>query len=224
MAVNLPLLVLAIALLWIPRTWLRRGPTLWRVRSRQRTASPWSGSQDAESLSYRRELAKVRNYFDLVRAGGATWAIMGGYGLEAVVRAEVDAPPGTNLRVFALQAVAILIGVLLQTVRFERGRLSLTAPVFYLAGVMLLLFGPLSGLCGFAIAWLISPVSPKTHAFLMVLACVGLFISIAIHGVQLAAILGFVFCVLPILLSLLTRRPLLVPARRSPAPTRDVTP
>lgn len=224
MAANLPLLALAIALLWIPRTWLRRGPTLMRVRSRGRTASPWSGSQDAESLSYRRELPKPRNYFDLFRAASATWAIMGGYGLEPALQAAPDAPSAVTLRVFAIQAAIVAIGLLLQTARFDRGRLSLTAPVFYIGGLTLILFGPLSGLCGFAIAWLLSPIFPNTQAFFFVQACVGLTISVLVHGVQLSALLAFSLCILPVVLCWLSRRPLLVPTRRGMASTRDVTP
>ncbi len=222
MAANFPLLFVAVALLWIPRGWLRRGPAVWRSHSRRNSSNWNAGPRDGESLAFRREGLKPRNYFDLLRAASGTWTLVGGYGIEAALRAAPLAAPATVSRVQLIQAVILLIAVVLQTARWERGRLALTAPVFYLAGVTILLCTPLAGMCGFVIAWVLSPVFPNAQAFLSVQAFVAGLLAILLNGLVPFALLGFGLCVLPIVLSLLTRRPLVVFARRGAASTRDV--
>jgi hypothetical protein len=196
---------------------------MWRTHSRRRARSPWnSGSEDAASLSYRRELLKPRNFLDYFRAAGGAWALMGGYGIEPALRVDPNAEGGGNVRVLLLQAAIFTLGLLFQVVRFERGRLALTAPVFYLGGLVLLTCGPIAGLSGFVLAWFMTPVFPNVQAFLAILSCVVFLVSYFLAGLQPLAAVGFVLCWVPIVLSMLFRRPLIVFSRRTPAPTREV--
>jgi hypothetical protein len=221
MTVNLPILTVALALLWIPRSWLRRGSTVLRSRHRSPRRSSWANPpKDGSSVGFGREFTKSRNYVDIARAWLGAVALVGGAGFDAALRVAQNAPASTAHRIFALQAAALLIGVLIQTVRYERNRLSLTAPIFYLAGISFALFTPFVGLCGFIIAWVLNPVAPSAQAFLIVQACIATAAGYFLNGITLLALLGFTLGIIPVVLSLLARRPLVVFSPRGFASSR----
>jgi hypothetical protein len=215
MIANIPILLVAVALLWIPRSWLRRGMTVFRRRSsRSRTAPPSRVVQDGQSLSFRREFTKGRNYCDLARAGAGALALFGSGAIPAALRVAPGAASAVAMRVLAIQAAILLVGVLAQTLRYER-KLSLAAPVFYLAGLSLVLFTPFVALCAFAVVWACSTVVPNSQGFLTIQGVLLLGIAIGLNGIAPAVLLGFVLFLLPVLLSLLARQPLIVFSRRS---------
>lgn len=220
MIANLPLLLLALGLLWLPRSWMRRGPALWRSKHRS-GGKPWTApAQDGQSLAFRRELTNARNYFDLVRGFVGALALLGGLGVEPALAAGVGAPHSVAMQVLELRVAVLFIGLLVQTVRYERSRFSLAAPVFYVAGVTTILSGPTAGLSAFAIAWAVSGIVPNAQGFLSVQAFVlGLF-GVWLNGIVIPTILGVVFCFTPVLLSMLLRRPLVVFSRRSAVSSR----
>lgn len=212
MLVNIPLLLIAVALLWFPRTWMRRGGSLWRSKKHGNSRS--TGSLDGSSVSARREFAKPRNYYDLFRAAAGTLALVGGFGVDAALRNDPHAAHSHATQILGLQAAILLVAVLLQTVRFER-RLSLSAPLFFVSGVLIMTCLPWAAVCGFVIAWLLTPIAPNVGGFLMIQAIVILPLQYALAGVVPIALFAVALSLLPVLLSLLTRRPLTVFTRRT---------
>lgn len=224
MSANLPMLIVAAALLWMPRGWMRRGFTFRRSRGRSRTSASNTSSLNTESLSFGREFTKARNYYDFMRAFAGALVLVGGSGPLASLQPALGASTDVTTMVLVVQAAVLLIGVLAQTLRYERGRWSLTAPVFYLAGLLLILCTPWPGLCGFVMAWLLCGVVPNAQGFLSIQAIVSAIVAFALYGLNMLAVLGFVLSVLPILLGLMMNRPLIVFSRRSMNADRGVHP
>lgn len=221
MTANIPIFLVALALLWLPRSWLRRGRTLWRSRRRSGRHGSWANPpKDGTSLGFRREFSKARNYVDLARGWLGGLAILGGNGFDAAVRLASSAPPAMAHRVLAAQSAVLLLAVLIQTVRFERRRLSLSAPVFFIAGVSFATLTPFAGLCGFVIAWALNPVAPSAQAFLVVEAIIAAAAAYVLNGFTLLVPVGFALTFCPVLLSLLTRRSLVVFSPRSAGSNR----
>lgn len=222
MKADIPLLVAAVWLLWLPRAWLRRGGTPWQSHWRRRSSFRSGPPQDGTSLEFRREFIKARNYFDLGRAVIGGFVLVGGDFVEPALRPVLSPPSGAGIQMLAIQAVILFVGALAQTVRYEQERLSLTAPVFYLAGLSMALCSPWAGLSGFAIAWVMTAAVPSAQSFLTVQALVIAVTVFVLDNLALLPLLGAGLCFFPVLLSLLTRRPLVVFSRRSMSSTRDV--
>jgi len=205
-------LAAAVALLWIPRRWLRVGPAVGR-RKRALAAHSWTHApQDGTVLSARHEFSKLRNYVDLLRAAAALLVLLGGYGMPAALTATAPAGRGP---VLAVIAGTLLIAVLIQMIRCERRGWMLNAPVFFIAGLMISAVQPqVPGLCAFALAWALIPVNPRATGFLTVQAIVFAAIGCLLGGIApltlCVAALGF----LPVAVSLLARRPLMVLSSR----------
>jgi hypothetical protein len=211
MRANILQLLIAIALLWFPRTWMRHGATLWRARRRRDTRA--TGSLDGSSLSARREFTKPRNYYDFFRAAAGTLALVGGFDVEAALRPDPKLLHPPTLQILGIQTVILLVAVLIQTVRYDR-RLSLSAPVFFVTGIVAMLCPPWATVCGCAIAWLLTPIMPQVSGFLIVQALVIAGLGFVLSGLTPLFLFGIALCFLPILLSLLTRKPLTVFTRR----------
>jgi hypothetical protein len=219
MRAHIPLLLIAIALLWLPRTWMRRGATVWRIRRHRDTRS--TGALDGSSISARREFAKPRNYYDLLRGFAGTLALAGGFGIDAALWADPLAPHSVAMKVVAIQTVILLAAVLIQAVRFER-RVAVSAPVFFIAGIVTVLCPIWPVVCGFLIAWLLTPIMPNVGGFLIVQALVTAGLVYFLGGLSLLCLVGIGLCLLPILVSLLTRRPLTVFSRRGATNSRSM--
>ena len=220
MDIHLPFLLLALVLLWLPRSWLRRGRTLWRRRRRHLTSPSWTHAPaDGTTLTFRLEFAKPRNYLDFFRAAAGTMALVGSNGITPAVGVLPDAA-GAQHQVLLVHIVILLIGVLAQTLRREHRRLSLAAPIFYVAGLTLGLAVPIAALSAFMVAWALVPVVPYTQGFLIVQAIVFGAIGTFLGGVNLLTLAGVAVGLVPVLLSLLSRRPLLIYSRR-PAGVRS---
>ncbi len=223
MSVNLPLFLLALALLWLPRPWLRRGATFWRGRRRHAVAHSWTHAPaDGTTLSFRHEFTKTRNYLDLFRAAIGAMALVGSNGFTAALTAAPGSSAAIQHQVLFVRIGVLLAGMLIQCVRWDHGRLALSAPIFYLAGMTMGLQGPMPGACAFAIAWAVVPVVPFAPGFLTLHALVFGAIGTFLGGVNVITLAGVGICLVPVLLSLLTRRPLLIYSRR-PASTRAVS-
>lgn len=205
MTVNLPFLLVGLLLLWFPRQWMRYGLVFRRGRqhrSRWRK-EPWNQPEPGDPrLIFRVEIAKVRNYFDLLRAAAGSLAIIGGYGIEAA--------PGNRLgamQVLGLKLGILLLALLIQTVRYENRHLSFFAPVFFIAGLSINLCGHWAALFAFVLVWSVCAVFPNAQGFLTVYALLlGLFGLLLRGWGSRLPVAAMILCLLPVLLSLLTRR------------------
>jgi hypothetical protein len=218
MRAHLPLLLIAVALLWLPRTWMRRGATVWRIRRHRDTRS--TGALDGSSISARREFVKPRNYYDIFRAFAGALALVGGFGVDAALQTDLNAPHSVGLKVLAIQAAILLVAVLIQAVRFER-RVAVSAPVFFIAGIVAVLCPIWPVVCGLLIAWLLTPIMPNVGGFLIIQALVTGALVYVLGGLSALCLVGIGLCLLPVLVSLLTRRPLTVFSRRGVTASRS---
>ncbi len=146
----------------------------------------------------REEFRKVRNYIDLLRAG------VGSICVVSVCIVAQSPNPGA----VALQAAILALAILIQTVRIEE-RVSLYAPVFFIAGINAGIDGVLPAALGFVAAWVLNPLLPNPATFLVAMAlCTAGFHS-AVFGLgDHLFVLPLATAALPILLSVILRRPL----------------
>jgi hypothetical protein len=223
MLVNLPFLLLALLLLWFPRQWMRLGLSVWKRRRHSgevvvsREQDPWKTDEPGNrAVKFGAEFVKLRNYVDLLRATVGSVAVMGGFNIDASLDAAPRASPTVIGEVLALKLAILLVGVVVQTVRYERHRLLFFAPIFFL-------FGLSNGLCGletagfaFVLIWAVNPMLKNPQGFLSVYALlVGGFGFFFLETNYELSIATLVFCFLPVLLSLLAQRPLVLFTRKS---------
>lgn len=224
MTVDLPLLLFGLLLLWFPRQWMRLGASVGGRRRRSSSgppggAQPWEQRETGDPrVSPKKEFAKLRNYFDLLRAAAGGLAIIGGYGIQSSLQ-----PAGANaavhpLLVSSLQYGILLIGVLIQLIRYERRHVSFYAPIFFIAGLSVSLCVGWAALFAFILIWGLNPMFNGPQAFLSMYAFVqlGLGLLFRAAGVELP-IVAFVLSFLPVLISLLARRPLVIMTRKASA-------
>lgn len=205
-------LAIALILLWFPRQWLRVGGHLFR--SRHRRSESWSPRDRPDlvrepgdnSIYFRIEFTKFRNYVDFFRAAVGGLAVVGGLmDVQPAVQASAAALPWQAVAVQYMSFALLMLGVLVQSFRFEK-RASMFPPIFYLSGLTL-------GLCGFDAAgfavvmtWAINSTLPGPTSFLTIYALlVGIFgYLLRDDNVVVAFAAGLVF--LPVLISLLAKK------------------
>jgi hypothetical protein len=205
----LPQLLLGIALLCFPRPWMQKVVTTLKGRKKksgvERLKDPWKGREPGDpAVHFGTEFTKVRNYLDLLRAAVGSIAIWGGFGYSAALA-------GGGIKGLAAKAAITVIGVLIQATRRSGGRFSFFPPIFFLSGLMLGVCGWEVALFGFILTWTFNSLVPNASVFLSVNAAVVYGFGAFFQGpfsltVMLAA--GVVF--LPVLLSLLANRPLMI--------------
>ena len=158
--VDLPFLLVAIALLWFPRHWLRLGSVFKRRRSANAARAakePWNNREQGDPrVNFGAEFSKFRNYVDLLRAGAGSLALFGGLGITSCLGVAEGAPGNTGYAVIGLRALILLIGLLVQTVRFENNHLTFYPPIFYLAGLTVALSGYRAAGFAFVLIWAMS--------------------------------------------------------------------
>lgn len=221
MVIDAASLVLTLLLLLLPRSWMRLGAILRRRRSspadRARRIEPWSALTPGDPrVAAGREFRRLRNYIDLFRAALGGVLLTGEWGMTACVALE---PGGTRFMaraVIVLRGVILLAGLLAQTVRWEHGRLTFYPPVFYLTGLSVALCGPWAALFAFVLIWALSPALASAQAFLAVYAVLMLLFGHLMGGLRdISTDYAAFLCLLPVLLSLLGNKPLLVLSRKS---------
>jgi hypothetical protein len=218
--VDLPVLLLGIALLWFPRHWIRRVVAMLQRRRRSspsgRVTDPWKEREPGDPrVAFGVEFRKVRNYFDLLRAGAGSLAIWGGLGVAPALTVAAEAPGRVGLQVLAAKALIMLGGLVIQAVRYENRRVSFYPPIFYLAGISVGLCGYKAAGFAFVLIWTVNTGLGNAQAFLAVYSVIlyifgALFASFSSPAVMLASGLAM----LPVLLSLLADRPLVVYTRK----------
>jgi hypothetical protein len=228
MTIDYAFLFAGVALLWVPRRWLRRGLGLLRQRRRsagvEPITDPWKDREPGRpKVNFRAEFTNLRNYVDFLRALAGALAIWGGLKIAPAIAAEAEAPKSVLRQVLMLQGAVVLIGLLIQTVRLEKKRVSFFPPIFFLAGLSVALTDYRAAAFAFLFVWIVNVALGNAQGFLTAYAVLvvvfgGLFQGFASIPVILAGWLTF----LPVLLSLLANRPLVVYTHRgsrAPKPT-----
>jgi hypothetical protein len=222
MSVNFPELLIVLLLLWYPRHWLRFGAIFGRRKSGPTTASgakitePWKTRESGDpKVVFSTEFTKVRNYLDLLRAGVAGLAVIGKGYLEPCLQAAAGASSSQVVALLVLKAVILVIGLLIQTVRYENRHLTFYPPIFYLAGLSVGLCLPIGALFAFVLIWVINVALRGPESFLTVYAAITLLFGKCFDGLPSnSCVMEAVLCFLPVLLSLLLKRPLVIFARK----------
>ncbi len=186
--------------------------------ARQRRSSSakesWKREPGDPRLTFE-EFGKIRNYFDLLRGLAGGLALVGSHWIDAAIALGPKAAGGGAKLVLATQVGLMLIGLLIQVMRRERGRLSFYAPIFYLAGLSVCLCGHWPALFGFILVWAFNPMFGNAEGFLTVYAGVLVAFSYVFGETsRLLSISAAVLIFLPVLLSLLFRKPLVVFTRK----------
>lgn len=213
-------LAAALALLFFPRFWMRRGVALLRRRGRsggsERIRDPWKDGEPGDPrVDPRKEFAKVRNYLDLLRAAAGGVAIWGAPGLAPALAADPEAGGRGALRVLAIQGGLTVLAVLVQAVRYEKLRLSFFPPVFFLAGLSVAASGYRAAAFAFVAIWAFNAGIANAQGFLAVYALLLLGFGLLFNGwSSVPAATMAVAAFLPMLLSLLARRPLVIFTRK----------
>ena len=220
MTVDIPLFLIGLLLLWFPRRWMRRGAAFLQRRKKSAESTrtePWKNREPGDPrIGFVAEFGKFRNYIDLLRAGTGSLMLWGGLGMPAALALAAGSSRGESMKFMALRALLRLIGVLVQSIRYEKKHLSFYPPIFYLAGVSLALSDPRGAAFAFILVWAINSALPNAQAFLsayaFLIAVFGLFFS---RRMDLSVILAAVLCFLPVLMSLLANRQLMVFTRKA---------
>lgn len=216
----------ALFLLWLPRQLLRLGPLFRKRRShRFKDTNPARTRQPGDpTVSFREEWGKFRNYVDLMRGALGSVALVGWLpGVTPAILPAGDAPTTTVQLVFWIVIAVLVLGVLIQSLRFEV-RISVYAPIFYITGISLGACGPTVSLFAFALLWTINMALPNPTALLSVYALLVAAFTGLFEGLDRP--LAFVMaglCFLPVLVSLLIRRPLVVMTKKSKASSAAAT-
>ena len=170
-------------------------------RRKVRTDGPPVGSDASPRFS--QEIIKGRNWVDFLRA------LAGGFALMFYSFSMGPEPTKqTYYGILALKWSICLIAMLIQTVRFEGGRIRLVAPVFFIQGLSFGLLGWKAALFSSTGVWALNLMLPSTGFFLFVLA--GLQLGFGqLFGTN-KLMLGFAVLVtmIPLILSLIMRRQL----------------
>jgi len=193
--IHWPYLLLALAMLWFPRQWLRNGARLFKRRRRSETAieklaSKGSRDPDDKSVHPRKEFTTFRNYIDLFRG------LAGGYSLSAFSFTATG--KDSAAMVLTVQGLVLLAAVFIQALRMDGHRHSYFAPIFWFLGLCVGFPGHYTGAFAFILLLAINPVIPNPRMFLTT------------YGF-LVLIMGFLFGAPPVLNSIAAGLILLVP-------------
>lgn len=214
MIVNYWLLSIALLLLWLPRQWLRFGTQFIRKpkprpRPRDRVLRNPRNPGDI-SLRFREEVAKPRNWLDLVRAVVAALVIE-----HACFEQAAGAGRGVAIQIFLIQAAIYVVAVLIQTIRLE-GRLTLAAPVFFVSGLSVALMGWMPTLFACIAIWVVNIMLPGAASFLFVFSGLQMIFGVFLARLPLRdAGLAAGLTMLPVLFSLTTKRRLIQLSRKT---------
>ncbi len=221
MIVDFPYFLLALLLLWFPRRGMRLGKSLFgrrrRATQREGAAEPWMTREAGDPrVSFQREFTRFRNYVDLARGGAGSLLLGGGMGIAPCLAIAEGGTHAAARWALALRMGVLLVGVVIQTLRIERGRVTFYPPVFYLAGLSLGLSHLTGAVFAFAMIWALNPAIGSATGFLTMYAVLLIaFGQLFAGGRDLSAIYAGGLCFLPVLLSLLSRRPLVMLSRKT---------
>lgn len=211
LVIHWPYLLLALAMLWFPRQWLRSGGRLFKRRripqtSVEKLAGKGSRDPDDKSVHPGKEFGTFRNYIDLFRA------LAGGYGLAEF---SFTASGEDSTRVlFWIQFAVLLVAVFIQAVRIEGAKHNYFAPIFWFVGLSVGFPAHYTGLFAFALVLAINPAIPNPRMFLTVYGLLVLVVGFLFGAPAGANSLVAGFILLVPLASLLSKRPVVIFARK----------
>ena len=185
----------------------------------RREEEPWHTSEPGDpAVGFLDEFSKIRNYVDLLRAAAGSLSVMGGLGIEPCIVLALPEEPTALLagELLVLKIGILLVGLLVQTVRYERGRFLFFAPIFFLAGLSVGLCGVNAAGFSFVLIWAFNPMLKNPSVFLMVYSLLmGIFGALFLGFTSSLMIAAVFFFFLPVLLSALAKRPLVLFSRKS---------
>lgn len=214
LTVNWPYFLGALAMLWFPRQWMRTGTRVLKRRRKpdgalEKLAGVGARDPEDKSVHPGKEFATFRNYIDLFRSAA------GGYSLAQFSFA--DTTEETAVIVLLIQATALLVGVAIQAVRIENGRISFFAPLFYYLGFSTGFPAHYAGLFSFALVLAINPVIPNPRWFITAFALLLTAFAVLFGAdLRMTGVMVLSFLLVP-LASLLTKRPVVIFSRKSRA-------
>lgn len=220
MTVDLKFFIVGLLLLWFPRHWMRRGMALLRRRRRSAEASritePWKDREPGRPrINFVTEFLKFRNYLDLFRAAAGSVMLCGGLGMPAAIAVSADGSSGSGLLVMGVRWFVLLVALLSQAVRYDESRVSFYPPIFFIGGLSVGLCDGRSAALAFVLIWALIPLLGDAQLFLTVYAVVIVAFGHCFGEMgDLYAGYAGVLCFLPVLLSLLARKPLMIYARK----------
>lgn len=208
MTIHWPYLLLALLTLWFPRQWMRLGK-LWRNRRKEREtmerfAQDGANDPDDKSVRLGRELRNPRNYLDFLR---------GFLGALALWRFSVEAEREQAMLAFTICAAVTLIGVLIQFLRW-RERITFFAAIFYGAGVSCGIGNGYPGALALLLVCAVNPVIPTPRLFVSAYALTLLPFNYFLGDDQRLAAFNTFILLLPVLWSLMVKRPMVIFTRR----------
>ncbi len=211
LVIHWPYLLLAVAMLWFPRQWLRHGGRLFKRRRRSTTAmEKFSGKTardpDDKSVHPRREFTTPRNYIDFFRA------LAGGYSLSAF--AFTATGKDSEAIMLTVQGLVLLAATFIQAVRLEGHRHNYFAPIFWFVGLCAGYPGHYTGLFAFILVLAINPVIPNPRLFLTAYGLLVLLMGFLFGApIVLNPIAAGLVLLVP-LASLLSKRPVVIFTRK----------
>lgn len=213
--------VLALVVLFFPRHALRRGASLIqrkRVRSAgsKRILEPWKDREPGDPrIAPGVEFLKPRNYLDLVRAGAGGVALWGGFYVPPALAADPAAGGRMPLLVLGMKCLITLLAVVIQSIRYEKVKVSFYPPIFFIGGLAVGAVGYQAAAFAFIGIWAVNAGISNAQGFLSVFAVLLLGFGLLFNGwrnIPSAAMAVAAF--FPVLLSLMVRRPLMIFTRK----------
>ncbi|WP_438482836.1 hypothetical protein [Oleiharenicola lentus] len=209
--INWPYFLAAIALLWMPRQWLRTGKRVLKRRRKpdgalEELAGMGARNPEDRSVHPAKEFKNFRNYVDMLRG------VVGGYCL--VEFGVFATKPEGSFPVYAIIAAILFVGVLIQSLRFD-ARISFFAAVFYMAGLSVGSTEHYSSLFAFALVLAVNPIIANPRMFMVAYGVFLLVFGTVFADSQVILCINvFLFLLIPVL-SLLTKRPVVIFSRKS---------
>lgn len=214
--IHWPYFLLAAALLWFPRSWLRSGKRLLKKRHKpddalERLAGVGANDPANKSVQLGREFGNFRNYVDLLRA------LAGSYSLSHYALTGGE----SRWTALGIQVAVLMVAVLIQSVRYDK-RLSFYAPIFFFVGMTTGFTGDYPALFAFALVLAVNPVIPNPWWFLSAFAIFMLPVAQFFESDMLVTLVAVACVGLTPLLSLLLKRPLVIFTRKGRTSSRAV--
>ena len=193
MTFNVPFFLAAVALLWLPLPFFSRKDQAYGTRGRV-VAATVPGLFKA-----------WQNWTDLFRSAAGTFMLLG-------FAVGVDPESGQAGQAEILKHGILLVGVLLQTFRFNSGQTFL-APLFYLTGLTVILPGYTVGGFAVVVAWAFAG-GMKDPRFLLPVMVVALGVAgYFLSGLSRVVLLDLGLLVTPLFLALLFQKRLVFISR-----------
>ncbi len=210
LTIHWPYLLAAMVMLWFPRQWLRSGKSMLKRRRKpdgalERLAGMGARDPEDRSVQPGKEFTNLRNYIDFFRA------LVGGYCLVFFGFTTEGKDPAQT--VFIVQSLVLLAAVLIQSIRHD-GKLSFFAAIFYFVGLNVGVSGHYAGLFSFALTLAINPVIPNPRMFLTAYGLLLLPFGFAFNADYMLLGVNAGLVLLVPLLSLLTKRPVVIFSRK----------